>query len=269
MLAQSSQAEEVLRSYLSKTLPALESINRTREPALVVWPESAVPGEASRGRKLADLFELSSVVQADFLFGSNAREQGRLFNSVYLVSSERFQTSRYDKRRLVPFGEYVPDPFRSGFGKKLTEGVQDYAAGEGPAVLDWRGTKLGLAICFESIMPGHARRVALDGAEVLIVLSNDQWLTPSASRQHLRLTALRSLEIGREALVATNGGWSGHVREGKLVATSAAGGPVLKVAFQPASRQTPWTRWGYLPLAALCALWLAGAAAWRAWRQKW
>jgi apolipoprotein N-acyltransferase len=268
MLARSSQAEQVLRSYLAKTLPALPSVNEAREPVLVIWPESAVPGEASRGRKLAELFALTPVVQADFLFGSNAREQGQLFNSVFLVSSERFQTLRYDKRRLVPFGEYVPALFRVWFGKKLTEGVQDYSVGEGPALLDWRGTKLGLAICFESILPGHARRAALDGAEVLIVLSNDQWLTPSASRQHLLLTALRSLEIGREALAATNGGWSGHVRQGRLVAASAAGGAVLKVSFQRAARQTAWTRWGYVPLGALCVLWLAGAGAWRRPRQE-
>ena len=135
-------------------------------------------------------------------------------------------------------------------------------------MLDWRGTKLGLAICFESIMPGHARRAAQDGAEVLIVLSNDQWLTPSASRQHLRLTALRSLEIGREALAATNGGWSGHVRQGRLAAASPAGGAGLKVSFRRAARQTPWTRWGYAPLGALCALWLAGAGTWRGRRKE-
>ena len=269
ILARSSQGEEVLRGYLAKTLPALQWAATSREPALVIWPESAVPGEVSQGRKLADLFELSSVMQVDFLFGSNTRERGRLFNSIFLVGSERFQTLRYDKRHLVPFGEYVPDMFRSWFGKKLTEGVQDYASGGGPALLDWRGTKLGLAVCFESILPGHARGAALDGAEVLIVLSNDQWLTASASRQHLRLIALRSLEIGREALAATNGGWSGHVRQGKLAAASARGGALLRVSFERASHQTPWTRWGYASLGALFVLWLAAVGTWRGLRQRW
>jgi apolipoprotein N-acyltransferase len=265
-IARSSEAEGVLRSYLAKTLPALPSADGSDEPALVVWPESAIPGEASRGRKLAELFELSSAVQADFLFGSNARVRGQLFNSAYLVTSERFQTNRYDKMRLVPFGEYVPAPFRAGFGKKLTEGVQDYAPGHGPAVLDWRGTKLGVAICFESILPGHTRRAARDGAEVLVVISNDQWLTPAASRQHLRLTALRALETGREALVATNGGWSGHVRQGRLVAESPPGGAALTILFQRLTPLTPWTRWGYLPLGLLSVLWLLIAGAWR-WRR--
>jgi len=268
-LARASQAPGVLRNYLAATLAGLDSEPGAKDPELVIWPESAVPGRVEQGRQLADLFEISGTLDVDFLLGSNARDQGRLFNSAYLVAAERFETRRYDKIRLVPFGEYVPASFRPWFGKKLTEGVQDYSAGTGDPLLHWRGLRLGLAICFESTVPAHARQAAQAGAEVLIVLSNDQWLTDSASRQHLRLTALRALEIGRDALVATNGGWSGVVRDGQLAELAAPGSGAFQASFRPAGHVTLWTRGGYAALSALLALWLAGALAWRLRRRRW
>ena len=262
VLADGSRSRETLRYFLSRSLDGLAKAparggEGEESPWLVIWPESAVSGRASRGRLLADLFELSVAMDVDFLFGSNAWEGGRVYNSGYLVTGERFRTVRYDKMRRVPFGEYVPIGFRTLFGKKFTAGDDDYAAGQGPPIVVWRGIRLGVAICFESVLTAHLREAVEEGAEAIAVLSNDQWLTPAAARHHLNLTALRGLEVGRDVLFAANGGWSAHLRGGRVLAQSPRDGGAI--ATEPIRRRhrTPWVRWGYAPLIALSAGYLA------------
>ena len=245
-----------MRRFVARTL---EGFGRLRQahprpvPELVIWPEGAVSGHVESGKRLVELSRLATLLEADFLLGSDSRGRGREFNSTYLVTGGTFDFRRYDKRQLVPFGEYVPWGFRWFFGKKVTRGDEDYTAGKRPPVMEWRGRRIGLAICFESILPTHMRAAAREGAQVAVVTANDLWLTPAARLQHLRLTALRGLEIGRDVLFVSNGGFSAHLAGGRAVNVPGrndepfAARPVLR------SAHTPWVRWGYAPLALLLA----------------
>ena len=258
VLASPSAAPLVLRDFTARTIAAVAArpapASGSVGPVLAIWPESAVPGDAGRGKILADLFQMSEALDTDVLFGSNAEAVGRIHNSAYLVTGKRFATIRYDKRRLVPFGEYVPAGFGALFGKKLTAGVRDYSAGTAPPVQDWRGVRLGLAICFESILPGHARDAVLAGAEVLIVISNDGWLTEAAARQHLQLSMLRALEVGRDLAFVANGGASAVARDGRLLIEVPRGGAPRAFTLHRRDGLTPWAEWGMaMPLA-----WIAG-----------
>lgn len=267
-----------LRYYLGRTLAALErdaafaepgarvdSADRAAERGLVIWPESAVRGDIARGKTLLDLSRLGGLLEVDLLLGSNARVRGRDHNSLYLVNGGVFDFWRYDKRRLVPFGEYVPTGFRWLFGSKVTAGEADYAAGERPPVLDWRGHRLGVAICFESVLPRHALEAEHAGAEVLIVAANDAWLTPSGRRQHLLLSALRGLEVGRDVLFVSNRGGSAHLRAGGLLAAAEGNAPPMWVRAALRQSRTPWARWGYaLLFAAMALVVMAGLALQRA-----
>ena len=214
-------------------------------------------GRVEEGKLLSDLARVAEVLGADFILGSEARERGADYNAAYLVVGKPFDFFRYDKRELVPFGEYVPTGFRWVFGKKVTAGEADYRAGEAPPVIRWRSVEIGMAICFESILPGHMRRAARSGAQVIVAVANDQWLTRAASLQHLRLTALRGLEIGRDVLLVSNGGWSAHLREGRVVVGGERGGPV-RAEPTLSSVETPWVRWGHLPFTGLALLLLVG-----------
>jgi apolipoprotein N-acyltransferase len=251
-----------LRDYLARTLTGIADLPLGGAARLVLWPESAVPGVIARGKTLAELSALGGLLGVDLLLGSNALERGREYNSAYLVNGGAFEFWRYDKQRLVPFGEYVPAGFRWLFPSKLTAGEADYAAGTGPPVLTWRSERLGLAICFESILPGHARAAVQGGATLLVAIANDAWLTPAARREHVQLTALRGLEVGRDVLLVANRGWSAHLRGGRAVALAAPGTGPLAVHPALRAQRTPFARWGHAPLALLAAL-LLGAAAWR------
>ncbi|MEE8433487.1 MAG: nitrilase-related carbon-nitrogen hydrolase [bacterium] len=262
-----------VRYYLARTMAGFDSgggsapdgrnfpgANPGARKALVIWPESSARGHIEKGKTLVELSQLGGLLQADFLLGSDARERGRDFNSLYLVGGGVFEVQRYDKRRLVPFGEFVPPGFQWMFGKKVTAGEKDYAAGTLPPVLPWRGVRLGLAICFESVLPGHLRAAVLEGAEAVITVANDAWLTRSAALHHLRLTALRGLEAGRDIVFVSNGGWNALLRDGRVV----SGGADREQAFwaHPALRNghTPWILWGNWLLAALLTAWVGAGA---------
>ena len=214
---------------------------------LVIWPESAALQPLDRGHSLVELSQLGSVLDADFLVGSDANDPGRPTNSLFLVTGDRFDFMRYDKRHLVPFGEYVPAGFRWLFGPKVTAGDQDYSPGTQPPVLVWRspregGATLGLAICFESILPRHAADAVRSGAEVLVVAANDAWLPRYAVEQHIQLSALQGREVGRDVLFVSNGGPALHIAAGHVQARSEVA-PLFVTALRHA-RLTPWVRWG-------------------------
>jgi apolipoprotein N-acyltransferase len=251
-----------LRHYIGRTLAAAgqlrsSSPGKVAAPVLVVWPESAAGSDISRGKTLVELHDVATVVDADILFGSDIRELGRELNSLYLVTGTSFDFQRYDKRNLVPFGEYVPYPFGPLFGRKATAGEQDYSPGDRPPLVRWRDRFLGVAICFESILPHHIAEAVRGGAQILVVIANDTWLTPPAHTHHLRLTALRALEAGREALFVSNGGWTAHLSGGQPVRVVQANRPALLVDARLESHVTPWVRWGLLLPLGLVALAIA------------
>ncbi|MBI3992614.1 MAG: apolipoprotein N-acyltransferase [Candidatus Lambdaproteobacteria bacterium] len=256
---------ERLRRYLARTLDALRALPSTADsapaPALIVWPESAAAQPVERGKTLVALADAAGLWGADLLLGSDAVERGRTTNAAYLVQARPFDFVRYDKRVLVPFGEYVPRGFRWLLPGKITAGEDDYAAGAALPVLPWRGQVLGLAICFESILPAHVRAATLAGGQALVVLANDVWLTPAAAAQHVQLTALQGLAVGRDVLFVAEGGWLAHLADGRVLREAPSGGQALLVLPRWRGGRTPWVRWGYAPLAVLCAL-VAVAAGW-------
>jgi apolipoprotein N-acyltransferase len=238
---------------------------------LVVWPESAVMEPLNRGRALVDLSAAGALADADFLVGSDVEEPGRLANALFLVTGGRFDFTRYDKRHLVPFGEYVPPEFRWAFGRKVTTGDRDYTPGTQPPAVAWRspapgGATLGLAICFESILPGHALDAVQAGAEVLVVAANDAWLPRYAVDQHILLSALRGREVGREVLFVSNGGPALRLVSGQARARSESA--PLPVSAVRRTGQTPWVRWGDWGLVAGAAALVGIGLIWRADRKR-
>ena len=119
----------------------------------------------------------------------------------------------YTKRQLVPFGEYMP--YQKTLSKifpfltELNIVEDDYVSGNSTAIMDAAGGKIGNIICFESIYPYLARKSVLDGAELMVEVTNDSWLKDSpAIKQHLAHGIFRSIENGRYLIRSANSGIS-------------------------------------------------------------
>ncbi|NDY42817.1 apolipoprotein N-acyltransferase [Dissulfurirhabdus thermomarina] len=184
-------------------------------PALVVWPETATPfyfqdpGPLSRAVR-----EIPVLARAALLFGSPAHRPGpgggvAYLNSAYLLDRLGRVRGRYDKRHLVPFGEYLPWGPLTAWARGLIPSVGEFTPGAAAAPLAAGDIRVGPLICFESIFPALARRSAAAGANVLAVLTNDAWFgRTGAPFQHAAMAALRAVETRRWVIRAANTGVS-------------------------------------------------------------
>ena len=218
-----SQLESHLELYFADTKTALE---RT-EAALVVWPETSVPGQLRRDLKTVQ--RLNALVQekhTPVLIGSADREkfgQGGAdstdrYNSAFLFQEGRAQPSLrvYHKMKLLPFGEYVPLPNAWVWPDRYRSQSSHYNPGHEYSVFHlsprWGSIPFAVSICWESIFPDHVRPFVLRGAEFLVTMSNEAWFSGSAATDQLMaMNVFRAVEFRRTLVRSVNGGLSGFI----------------------------------------------------------
>ncbi|GAA0327460.1 apolipoprotein N-acyltransferase [Streptomyces polychromogenes] len=242
-------------------------------PGLVVWGESSVGADlAARPDLSRRLAELSGRVGAPLLVNVDARRSDRpgIYKSSVLVGPEGPTGDRYDKMRLVPFGEYIPARSLLGWATSVGKAAgEDRMRGQAPVIMDLPGgTRIGPLVCFESAFPDMSRHLADEGAGVLVAQSSTSTFQNSwAPAQHASLAALRAAETGRPMVHATLTGVSAVFgpsgeRIGGELPTSASTAAVYEV---PLARGTTlFVRFGNWPggaCLAVLALYCAGRGA--------
>ncbi|MFI5618543.1 apolipoprotein N-acyltransferase [Streptomyces sp. NPDC051567] len=237
---------------------------------LVVWGESSVGADLAARPDLARrLAALSAGTGAPLLVNVDARGADRpgIYKSAVLVGPRGPTGDRYDKMRLVPFGEYVPARALLGWVTSVGRAAgEDRRRGSAQVVMDLParpdgrpGVRLGPLVCFESAFPDMSRHLTRRGAGLLVVQSatstfQDSW----APAQHASLAALRAAENGRPVVHATLTGISGvhgpsGERVGPALPTSASTAVVYEVPLARGS--TFYARFGDWPVVvALAAL---------------
>ena len=229
---------------------------------LIVWPETAVPDFWFRVVPyIRDLRDEMAKRETDLLLGIFVKnENSRLLNSVLNVNGES-----YNKRHLVPLGEYIPLRFLIEFFNKFVKiPMSDIASGdEEQPLLVAAGVPVGISICFEE---AFSRDVIKDlpEAKLLINVSNDAWFEDSIEpHQHHAIARMRALEAGRYMIRSTNTGITSligpHGEVIKRLPQFKTG--VLKAEVQPLAGATPFVRWGDALIVGLSALLLLGFAA--------
>jgi apolipoprotein N-acyltransferase len=170
---------------------------------------------------------------------------------------------RYDKIHLVPYGEYVPYQNLLFFASKLTREVGDFARGSQRKVFDFNGTHASVFICYESIFPDEVREFTVNGAQVLINISDDLWYGETgAPAQHLQMARMRAIENHRWILLSTNNGTTASIDPlGRVVKQAQRNvRTALVVPYSPQNEITFYTRygdvfaWGCVVISLLAAL---------------
>ncbi|MEW2620979.1 apolipoprotein N-acyltransferase [Streptomyces sp. NPDC048106] len=236
---------------------------------LVVWGESSVGYDLADRPDLARrIAALSRATGADVLVNVDARRSDRpgIYKSSVLIGPDGPTGDRYDKMRLVPFGEYIPARSLLGWATSVGKAAgEDRGRGTEQTVMNvGHGLRIGPLICFETAFPDMGRHLAEDGADVLLGQSSTSTFQHSwAPEQHASLAALRAAETGRPMVHATLTGVSaaygpGGQRLGPWLGTGASAARVYDVPL--AHGVTPYVRYGDWPvhaallvLAALCA----------------
>ncbi len=221
---------------------------------LVVWPESALPAFYHEAAPL--LFEVAASVRArggELMTGVLYYDfySQRLFNSLLVPGGA--VPARYDKRHLVPFGEYVPFGLLGTLEQFLTVTAFNASPGHGRNLMHVGETPIGAAVCYE-VLFGEEVIDALPEAVLLVNVSNDAWFGESIGpKQHLEIARMRSLETARPLLRATNNGITAVIRADGRVAdrlpqfTTA----VLYASVQPRTGVTPYAVVGNWPAVGL------------------
>jgi apolipoprotein N-acyltransferase len=236
---------------------------------LIVWPESPSPfytNDPLFRDAVSELARQSGTwVVAGSIGVTPAMHSGggssQIFNSAVLINPQGEWVGRYDKVHLVPFGEYLPFPQVFAFAGGLTKEVGEFQRGASRTPLDAGGQRLGMFICYESIFPDEVRQGPLQGAQVLVNISNDGWYGDSGAwKQHLQQTQMRAIENGRWLLAATNTGMTASVDPyGRIVAaTERKIRTTLAAPYALGSSTCFYTRHGDW-FAYLCAIISAGA----------
>lgn len=242
--------------------------------ALVVLPESALwPYSYERDpalrRELAGLVARGCSVVWN---GQAEASETEIFNSAYLLAPTEPALTRYDKRRLVPFGEYIPFSPILGWVGRMARGIGEYTPGREVKLLPWNAVPappgslaamlppardlLGMAICYEAVYPEEVAELSKAGATLLATVTNDAWYGDTAApRQHLRAARFRAAENRKTLLRAALTGISSLIApdgsERQSVALGTTG--VIRARVWGESGLTPYARAPWLP-PLLCSL---------------
>jgi len=200
-----------------KELEELSLAGSVHSADLIVWPEAPAPFSwlDNHFSKLASSLAtraghpfLAGVIEWKTETSANGHTVQAPYNSAVLVDPQGQRVFVYDKRHLVPFGEYEPFTLIHRVVQSVSDEVGGFHKGNVASVGALPGGyKFGVYICYEAIYPNEVRDFAAKGANLLINISNDGWFGKSAAaEQHLRMAGLRAVENRRWVLRVTNSG---------------------------------------------------------------
>ena len=194
-----------IERVVERMVHATERIEGT--PDLVVWPENSLDSDYRDDPALGELVAdaRAAIDGAPLIAGTllDGPRSGTAYNSLVVIGDDEEIVQTYRKRKLVPFGEYVPARRWLGWIPALQQVPIDYLPGEGPGVFSVEGASgedalVGPVTCFESVFSGVVLDQVRAGAEMLVVSTNNaSFGRTAASRQHLAFSQLRAVETGR------------------------------------------------------------------------
>jgi apolipoprotein N-acyltransferase len=209
-----------------------EQVRRSKKalalnPEIIIWPETAVTTYLFDSIRIHhQIVAMVKESRVNFIIGTPYREGEKIYNSIAAFSRNGDYAGRYDKQRLVPFGEYLPfRPLLYPFLKNLSLFEKDYDAGSNPNIIDLGIAKVGAVICFESTFPYLVRDKMNKGAQFILVATNDAWFFNSAALyQHIEAAQMRAVENSVYVVQAANTGISAIIDPlGRVLQRSEAG----------------------------------------------
>lgn len=214
--------DEIIKKHLELSIGATEGAKKDIDlVSHFVWPESPFPVPLSLSpsalAQIASIIPSSSTVLTGAIrpeFGSNGNRV--FFNSIHAISSKGEIVGNYDKRHLVPFGEYLPfESLLTAAGlRQFVHVPGGFSSGSQSNVLRVTGLPpIAAMICYEAIFPRTSPNSTISERPALILnVTNDAWfgITPGP-HQHFSQARLRAIEEGLPLVRAANSGISAIV----------------------------------------------------------
>ncbi|WP_075692050.1 apolipoprotein N-acyltransferase [Corynebacterium sphenisci] len=260
-----AQRRAVLENHVAATRELAEAVAAGREPRpdLVIWPENSADVSPLTDPAAARLVaSAQAAIGAPILVGTFSYD-GAPRNAM-IVWDDDGAGERHEKKRLQPFGEWMP--YR-GLLRHVTDLVDlagDLAPGSGDGVVHARGIALGVATCYEVVFDQAFRESAAAGARLLATPTNNATFGfTGMTYQQLAMSRLRAIEHRRAVVVAATSGVSAIIDpDGAVLAeTGIFERAVLTSTLPLRDDPTMASRHGAAIEACIAALALLAAAA--------
>ena len=240
---------------------------------LVIFPESVLWGNIDENPVFSE-WATGTMEKEDFnlLIGQYTHDGNKevWHNSVLLYDRQMNVLGKYDEVHPVPFSQYMPYPDILGFLRFLDFSIVNLEPGEdtSPILLPDKGY-LGFNICYESTLPYIARQFRNNGAEAIIVVSDDSSLGESiAPWHHLIFSKVRAIENGSYVVHSSVTGFSAIISPDGDIKEKAdlMQKDVMYSEIYLIKNKTFYAKYGDLLLYVYLLLTAISAAAYLAWK---
>jgi apolipoprotein N-acyltransferase len=217
------------REFIMQTYGELTRMASQDRPELIVWPETATPLAISRDQRLYDQVKLiSQSAGTNLLLGSAQHQkfmQGddkriNYMNSAFLITPDnKPKSQRYDKIRLLPFGEYLPMERTIPWSFLGIPQLQGYTPGKEFTVFEVPPIRFSATICWENIFPNLVRQFVKKGALFIVNITNEAWFGKTSAPYHfVAMSVFRAVENRVSVVRCANTGVSCFINpNGKII----------------------------------------------------
>jgi apolipoprotein N-acyltransferase len=212
----------------------------------VLIPEAAIP---IFSRDLSQTPLLAAIKEKGVIgwIGAFGEKGSSYTNSLFTILGNGEITSRYDKSKLVPLGEYIPfENILGGIIQRLSPLEAHQIPGTANQTFNTPFGRAIVGICYESAFAENFRYQANKGGKFILSSSNDAHYTAAMADQHHAQDIMRAIETDRWAVRATNTGYSGFINpHGQTLWKSAYDTYQIHAeTIYPRQTQTLYVRWG-------------------------
>lgn len=262
---------DVFLAHLAATRTIRPSVSRTA----VVWPENVINitgrGTFAESRERAEIAAEARRLGVPFVVGiTEDTGDGAFTNAQVVVQQDGAVSDRYDKKRRVPFGEYMPlRGLLDMLGAPVDLVPRDAVAGTTPGYVDAQGTRMAVAISWEVFFGGRVNEGIDGGGRVIVNPTNGSSYTWTILQtQQVASSRIRAREQGRWVLQVAPTGFTAFVSPGGEVLdrTAISERRVIERTVDLHTGRTPYSRlgnapyiWGLVAVFALLMLRARGA----------
>ena len=212
-----SEIEERLKRIIRYSEPNKE------KKTLFIWPEGVFSGYSYNEILIfKDLIKKNFSKNHYIILGSNNLDSnsGGYFNSMLILDNNFEIIDNYNKRKLVPFGEFLPfESFLNNFGlKKITEGHGSFLKGKTNKNLIVNNFNILPLICYEIIFTDLIQKSNIE-TNLIINISEDGWFGDTIGpNQHFAKSIFRAIENNTFLVRSANKGISAIIdNKGNIV----------------------------------------------------
>jgi len=204
----SEKITQIINEMKDMTYKAAEE-----KPDIIFWAETSFPIPFGY-QNVAENYisSIAKSIKIPIVAGAIEITPDKKFrNSAFLFDACGEIKGKYSKRRLVPFGEYLPLP-EEAKKWKVFERVQDLIPGETLSQFKLNDINFATLICFESDFGEYSAQEVRAGAEFISIITNDGWFeNHPVAEHHISWNVFRAVENHANLVQTANSGISAYI----------------------------------------------------------